>query len=684
MKKFSIRNKLIICFLIPIVFMIAIGLAAYTSAEKGLSSKYEQSTKETISMAAEYVDMACSFVKSEATKYAYNENVDAIVLGVYNSDPAAKNKARKNVENDVLSSEATNSFLENVHIITRFGNKMISTKTNSVDGMFDEYYENVAKDEKGNILAWTDSHTMLDEAFKLSASDKYILSYQALCKNGISAVVVDISAKAMQEFIDTMDLGTGSVVALVTPGGKELFHEPLKEGETGIYTEESIVFADKDFYAEAVAAIAEGETAGTKTVVVNGQQQMFLYAACQVSGSVICALVPLQTIVGQATEIKNMTVAVVILAVVVVAILGAMITTGIEKNMKRISRKLGEVAKGDLTVEVKAKGRDEFQTLAGSANDMISNTKKLVGKVNSATDTLEMSAIGVKEASSTLSDCSGEIGQAINDINVGIERQSRHAKSCVDTTDRLSEEIQNVTEMITKVNELVSETGDKIAEGVNLVQTLGARTSETTQMTGQVGESIMSLKEESEKINAFVGVITNISAQTNLLSLNASIEAARAGDAGRGFAVVAEEIRTLADQSSQAAGEINKLVEVINNQTNATVKDAKKAQDIVELQATMVSGAVEVFKSMKDMLDELSSSIEEIKAATDAADSRRLEAVDAVRSISEIIGETASNAQKVIAVSNELGDYVNNLNNTADSLGNNMDDLKTEIAVFKV
>ncbi|MCQ2522951.1 MAG: methyl-accepting chemotaxis protein [Lachnospiraceae bacterium] len=684
MKKFSIRNKLIVCFLIPIAFMVVIGIAAYTSAEKGLSSKYEQSTRETISMAAEYVDMACSFVKSEATKYAYDENVDAIVLGVYKKDPASRNKARSGIERAVLASEATNSFIENVHIITKDSNKMISTKSNSVDGIFDQYYEGLEKDARGAIPEWTDSHAMIDEALKLSASDKYILSYQTLCNNRITAVAVDVSAKAMQEFIDTIDVGKGSVVALITPGGKEIFHEPLKLDETGIYNEESVVFADKDFYLAALDKIAEGEVSGSQTVRVNGIEQMFIYAYCDVSGSVICAMVPLETIVAQAIEIKNMTVAVVIVAIIFVLILAIVLTTGIEKNMKRISKKLGEVAKGDLTVAVKAKGKDEFQLLAGSANDMISNTKKLVGKVNQATDTLEMSAIGVKEASSTLSDCSVEIGEAINDINAGIERQSRHAKSCVETTDKLSDEIKNVTEMIVKVNELVSETSNKIAEGVELVQTLGSRTSETTKVTGQVGESIMSLKSESEKINSFVGVITNISAQTNLLSLNASIEAARAGDFGRGFAVVAEEIRVLADQSSTAAGEINKLVEVINEQTNATVKDAKRAQEIVELQAAMVSKSVEVFRSMKEMLDELSASIEEIRSATDAADSRRLEAVDAVRSISEIIGETATNAQKVISVSNELGDYVNNLNSTAESLGYNMDDLKTEIAVFKV
>lgn len=684
MKLFSIRNKLIFCFFLPIAFMVVIGLAAYNSASKGISEKYENSTMETINMAAQYVDMASSFVKSEATQYAYNEDLIKFVSGILDGDQVGKKNARESVEAAILSGEATNPFIQNVHIVTKAGIKMFSTKTNNNDGIYDEYYAAVTTGDKYSIVSWIDSHPLLDENFKFSDRDSYILAYETMGSNKGTIIVVDMSENKLQEFLDGIDIGDNGVVALVTPNGREIFHESVPKDGKASYSAGKSIFYGNSFYNEAVTACQGEKKSGCKTVIADGKEQIFFYAASEVTGAMICALVPTSTIVLQAENIKTMTLGVVIVCAVIVFVLGFWITHSIRKNMLRISGKLTEVSEGDLTVCVTAKGKDEFQDLAGSANDMIHNTKNLVSKVNSATDTLEMSAIDVKKASMTLSDCSDNIENAISDINAGIDRQARHANECVETTDRLSDEIQIVSDMVNKVKSLVDETGEMISEGVELIGNLGERAAETTTVTGQVGTSIENLRNESERINDFVGIITRISSQTNLLSLNASIEAARAGDAGRGFAVVAEQIMLLADESSKAAGEIQKVVERINGQTETTVEDATKASDIVLLQSEIVKRSVEVFENMQHKMEELIGALSDIRKASDAADTRRLEAVEAVRSISQIIDETAENAARVIGSSKELVNSVENLNSTADALGINMDELKTEIAGFRV
>ena len=166
----------------------------------------------------------------------------------------------------------------------------------------------------------------------------------------------------------------------------------------------------------------------------------------------------MKTITGQAEEIKVITVGLIVLACVIALTVVLLIVIGIQRNLSRISRKFGEVAKGDLTVQVKASGRDEFRGLAGSANDMLENTKKLVSKVSHATEQLETSAQAVEQVSGVISDYSLNITQAIDEINEGMSRQSRHAQDCVTKTDTLSAEIQEVSHVVERVEKLVDET----------------------------------------------------------------------------------------------------------------------------------------------------------------------------------------------------------------------------------
>ena len=230
----------------------------------------------------------------------------------------------------------------------------------------------------------------------------------------------------------------------------------------------------------------------------------------------------------------------------------------------------------------------------------------------------------------------------------------------------------------------MGETDEMIRQGMEIIQVLGGRAKETTQITAKVGTSIESLRRESEIINAFVETITDISEQTNLLSLNASIEAARAGEAGRGFAVVAEEIRKLADDSARAAGEIRNNVEHISAQTMNSVESAGQAQSMVALQTESVGEVVEVFRQMQVRMSQLVEGLNEIVISTEKADHERGDTLVAVRNISDIIEETAVSAETVSEVANKLLYNVENLNKTAGVLGENMEELKSEIMVFKI
>ena len=242
----------------------------------------------------------------------------------------------------------------------------------------------------------------------------------------------------------------------------------------------------------------------------------------------------------------------------------------------------------------------------------------------------------------------------------------------------------NVSVQIGKIKVIIEEIYHLINESVRMLGTVGDKARETTGATDSVKKSVSALLDETGKINSFVDVIRSISSQTHLLSLNASIEAARAGTAGRGFSVVAEEIRNLATESAKSATEIKKLVDGINVQTASSTDSVDQARSIADEQRELVNRSIEIIDRMKASMESLNSELLNIDSATAAADARRSEAVNAVGDISEIINASAANVDTVMKTLSRLKTNVKYLDNTAAKLGENMDELKSEVEVFRI
>ena len=676
---FSIRAKIFLCFLVPILFLILVGVFSYKKAAAGMYDTFRDSNEQTINMANQYLDVSNSFIEAEALKYAFQSDLGKYMIGLYETDAVQRKTVINSVGSSIRASQAGNDFISNIHIVTEEDVQMLSTKAGgTVMGIYKDYKNEMLgySDNGKKIPEWVDYHNTLDDTLGLKQSD-YIMAYQTTPQSGKGFIVIDVKASAIQQFLDSLDMGDGSIIGFVTQSGREIISEKLPDGQESTRADGETVFYGHDFFNN----LEDQQT--TKEVSINGKSYLFFYSRMERTNAAVCALVPMEIVNGQADDIRNVTIAVVLIACVVAVLIGIIISTGIQKNMKRISGRLEEVAEGNLTTKVSVKGHDEFNNLAVVANHMINNNKKLVQKVSGATDTLESSAQEVRQASNVMKDYSVNIIQAIDEINDGITKQSEHAEECVRKTDTLSEEIQNVSSIVGQVEGLVSEAENMINHGMQMVQTLGERATKTTDVTIKVETSIEELKKESEIINEFVETITDISEQTNLLSLNASIEAARAGEAGRGFAVVAEEIRKLADHSAEAAGEIQNNVTHITDQTVNSVENAKQARDMVALQTEAVQEVVGVFDDMNQCMQKLFDALKEIVSSTEQADKEREDTLAAVKNISDIIAETAEGTKLVQSVAAKLQENVDTMNQTAQSLGDNMNDLKSEISVFK-
>lgn len=679
---FGLRSKIYVCFLIPMAFMIVVGVVAYQYAADGLSEKYIESTQQTANMATDYLDVNCDSIKSVALQYGFDGDLEKYFLGMPGQTAVEKANYVSDVKVKLLASQTTNDFISHIHLIPMAGNSCITTATSDKpDGYYKDYLAEVQglSPDNFNLVKWVSKHELIDEKFGLKDTD-YFVSYATQSSQKMAYIVVDVEAAAVRELLSGMDFGTGSIIGFVTDAGKEIVCE--RDAQENVNFFDEAVFSNQDFFNNEI--LAGEELSGSMDVKYNGSEYLCIYSRSEDTGITFCSLVPSSVVTGQAEKIKNITIALVIIAVIISLIAGSFIAQGILRNMRRISKRLNQVAEGDLTVKVDAKGRDEFQSLAKTATNMIQNNKNLVMKLSGTALQLEKSSDDVHNVSTNINNYSSDITKAIDEISIGMTKQAEHAEECVLKTNGLSEKMKTISEMVEKAEELSDKTEKMIRQGTEIVEILSARAQETSEITSKVGESIGLLKKESETINGFAETINQISKQTNLLSLNASIEAARAGEAGRGFAVVAQEIRNLADDSSVAAGEIRNKVEIIAAQTLSTVESAKNAEEMVAFQQEAVKQVIQVFEDMNNQTQELFVNLKEIGDCTASADIERNETLDAVENISAIIEETASSSSLVHDMALELLNNVEKLTQTAEVLDDDMNGLKKEINAFTI
>lgn len=681
---FGIRMKLYGGFALPILCVILVGTVAYQKAAQGMRSNYESATMKSMNMAMQYLDYGFNSLESEALQMYVDQNLSKYVLGL--NKPSEILTLISTTKTSLMAKQVANNFIQAMHLITKSNVKNISTSSAVETGVFEDWLETdegiMVSDNTNGV--WVGEHAALDQLMELS-KEKYACSYMRVYSNMAACAVVDLSKESIEAILRDLDLGEGTIVGFVTGDGYEVLMDTMEEGGA-----EEFSFVSQDYYNEALEILNSDETDEndkfdfSRYVTYKGNSYLFMASQSSVNGSLICGLVPMSLIESSAKDIKTVTVVFILLATVIAAFLGLFVAGSIGRAIKVISSKLHKVAEGDLTVIMDIRQKDEFAVLAGSVGEMIDNTRGLIVNVKDTSKKVEGSTRNMVEATSAMERCGQSISTAVNEIEQGINQQAEDAQSCLMQMDELSRKIEVVNKDVGEIVQIADNTRTMIQNGLGTMDELSERSASTTEITQKVVESIHVLEEKSASIVKFIDVINEISEETSLLSLNASIEAARAGDAGRGFAVVAEEIRKLADGSMNAANEIQKVVKEIIEQTKGTVNTAKQAEGIVSVQTSIVNKTIEAFNNMNTSVEALAASLQGVGDSVSSMEEERRDTLRAIESISAASEETAASASVVNdSVQSQLS-VVNDLKDASRELEQRSIELEEAINVFKI
>ncbi len=677
----SILMKLILSFIVPVIFIVILGGISYLKASEGLVSNYEQATKNTIAMATSYMDYVTESVDALSKQYVKDGNISYFTRGLLYTNKQERLKFVTDTNNQLLNKADLEIFIENIHII---GGSTIPILTSDMENMYG-FYEELQEESEGALLKddqtdayFIGNHPYIDSEIGLDSSRYAFAEIRKFDSKNV-CIVIDYSEEQIENFLKGLTFGDNSLVGLITQDGREiLIDNSRQEGEQ---SKKTFSFLDKKYYTESLSS---QDVTDSRYVDYNSQKYLYIYSKINDTGITLCVLIPKANFMKQAREIKVSTIFIVVLASIVAVTIGFLISYGIRRTFQRINQKLKQISEGDLTVEVSVKRKDEFSILVSSISDMLSSMRNLLQKMIHASTMVSESASGVMDASKIISESNDNITKAVDEIGAGIEGQAQDSQNCLLQMDELSKKISMVNTNLGEIITLTEGMKLMISDGIGTMEKLTKQSEATNRITKYVVSNIAALEEKSRSIGAIVQVINEISDQTNLLSLNASIEAARAGAAGKGFAVVADEIRSLANKSMSASDEIRKMIEQIMKQTEDTVSTANEAESVVQLQNDIVKNTIEVFQNMNQGMERLVNNLSVIGKDMQNMEGAREDTLSAVENISAISEETLATSGVIDKTVHEQSKLVLTLENAANTLGDNAQDLKEAIKNFKI
>ena len=384
---------------------------------------------------------------------------------------------------------------------------------------------------------------------------------------------------------------------------------------------------------------------------------------------------------------KNSALFVIILGVIMIiiaVIVSFKMAYSFTGPMTEVNAALGHLANGEFVSIKKFTNRqDEF-------GDMITNTNTVLDILSDIVTNIKSSAVSVNASSEELADAASQISQTADDVSNAVQEIASGATQQADEIQSVTENVGNID---TATGNVQTSTDDLsgIAGRMQEVSTESAQSLADLQQSSQnMSERIMQITEKIgatskavENINEKVEGIASIATQTNLLSLNASIEAARAGDAGKGFAVVAEEIGKLAEDSRNMADDIRREMDILLAESQSAVEMAAEVQRGNDEQQEVLGSTVQ---SVNAMIEDISSTVVSVKSIeTDAntcVDAKNVVA-DAMASLSAISQENAASSEETGASMQELSATVTTLSGSADSLKNIAEKLSEDMKFFK-
>ena len=388
----------------------------------------------------------------------------------------------------------------------------------------------------------------------------------------------------------------------------------------------------------------------------------------------------------KSTLINTIIINIVLLAIF--SALGLWAANSLVGPLQIVTARLGVMATGDLrednSLEEVFHRTDEIGEMSRALHKVQTEVSSMMKQIIEASQQVASSCQQLTDSSEQSAEVSGTVANSIVNVAGSCSEQFTEVENASSNIESLSQSMERFKKTIEHAGQVVSEAKGQADSGEKEVTGAVKQMELIEQSVSQSAQVIEELGKESDKIGTIVDAISQIAEQTNLLALNAAIEAARAGEHGRGFAVVADEVRKLAEQSSSSAGEISSLIGSIQEKARNAVSVMQDGVSQVQNGVGAVNGAGNSFKDIAGMVEQVVDETTEMERTVASLAKNTSTIADAINKISEMSRNVASEAESVSAATEEQTATMNEIAGASRRLTEMAESMESSVERFKI